>query len=223
MRLLIVDDHEIVREGLLATFADVDWVTVVGTASTGREALGLTPAARPDVALVDFRLPDMSGDAFCRELLATAPSASVVILSTYLSEDTVRSALQAGASAYVTKAAGVPKLLEVLEELRRPETRQALVRSASILVKELAELETQREGVLRVTPQQERILELTAEGLTNRAIGEQLFISESTVRFHLRGLSRRIGARSRPELVAKAIRLGLIPPAPEDFVPPAER
>jgi DNA-binding NarL/FixJ family response regulator len=223
MRLLIVDDHEIVREGLLATFADIAWATVVGTAPTGGQALKLARRMRPDVALVDFRLPDMNGDALCRELRRSQPSVAVVILSTYLSEDTVRSSLQAGAAAYVTKAAGVPRLLEVLHQLRTPTAAQAVVRSASILVKELSELETQREGVLRVTPQQERILELTADGLTNRAIGEQLMISESTVRFHLRGLSKRVGARSRPELVAKAIRLGLIAPAGEDLFDPDDQ
>jgi DNA-binding NarL/FixJ family response regulator len=212
MRLIVVDDHEVVREGLIATLSSVDGVTVVGAAATGSAALELARSARPDVALVDLRLPDTSGEELCRELLALSPSTAVVILSSYLSEETVRNALAAGASAYVTKAAGVPKLKEVLAELGEGRVAE---QSAPQLVRELDRLVAERQGALRITPQQERVLELTAEGLTNKAIAERLFISESTVRFHVQKLKERIGARTRAELVAKAIRLGVIPPAPE--------
>jgi len=211
---MIVDDHEVVREGLMATLASVEGVTVVGAVATGRAALELARRVAPDVALVDLRLPDLSGDELCRELLALSPSISVVILSSYLSEETVRSSLRAGASAYVTKSAGVPKLREVLVELRNARGERP-VQTAPQLVKELDRLVAERQGTLRITPQQERVLELTAEGLTNRAIAARLFISESTVRFHVQKLKGRIGARTRAELVAKAMRLGVIPPAPE--------
>src|SRR5438876_10380482 len=175
MRLMIVDDHGVVREGLMATLASVEGVTVVGAVATGRAALELARRVAPDVALVDLRLPDVSGDELCRELLALSPSISVVILSSYLSEETVRSSLRAGASAYVTKSAGVPKLREVLVELRNARGERP-VQTAPQLVKELDRLVAERQGTLRITPQQERVLELTAEGLTNRAIAARLFI-----------------------------------------------
>ena len=216
---MIVDDHEVVREGLMATLASVEGVTVVGAVATGSAALELARRAGPDVALVDLRLPDTSGEELCRELLALSPSIAVVILSSYLSEETVRNALRAGASAYVTKSAGVPKLKEVLAEIGAAPDRRLPAETAPQLVKELDRLVAERQGALRITPQQERVLELTAEGLTNRAIAERLFISESTVRFHVQKLKDRIGARTRPELVAKAIRLGVIPPAPEATTP----
>ncbi len=219
MHLMIVDDHEVVREGLMASLAAVDGLTVLGAVSTGSAALKLARRTTPDVALVDLRLPDMSGDELCRQLVALSPSISVVILSSYLSEETVRSSLQAGASAYVTKAAGLPKLREALEQIRAAPHKRLPVHLAPQLVKQLDRAVAERQGPLHLSPRQERILELAAEGLTNRAIGERLYISESTVRFHIQKLKARYGARTRAELVARAIRLGVIPPAPEAFTP----
>jgi DNA-binding NarL/FixJ family response regulator len=138
-----------------------------------------------------------------------------VILSSYLSEEAVRGALRAGASGYVTKAAGISKLKEVLVDVYRRDG-EARPPSAPQIVKELHELVFRREREIRATPQQERVLELAAGGLTNRQVGEAMFIAESTVRFHMQKLKDSLGARTRTELVAKAIRTGLIPPAGED-------
>jgi DNA-binding NarL/FixJ family response regulator len=217
VRIIIVDDHEIVREGLIATLAASAELTVVGAAATGRDAVTLARRAQPDVALVDLRLPDMSGDDVCRELLRMMPSMAVVILSTYLSEEAVRSALRAGAAGYVTKAAGVSKLREVLHGIRHGSGERPQTHQAPQIVKQLHDLVSEREGGLRATPQQERVLELAAQGLTNREVGERLFISESTVRFHIQKLKESTCARTRTELIAKAIHAGLIPPAPEDL------
>ncbi len=216
MRLIIVDDHEVVREGLIATLASIEYIVLRGAVSTAGAAVSLARAEAPDVALVDWALPDMTGDQLCRELLAISPSISVVILSSYLSEDTVRDSLRAGARAYVTKSAGMPRLKEVLEEIHADPDKRVHARSAPELVKELDHLEAERHGVSRITSRQERIIELAAGGMTNRAIAEQLFISEATVRFHIQKAKERLGARTRAELVAKAIRLGLIPPSRDD-------
>jgi DNA-binding NarL/FixJ family response regulator len=217
MRVMIVDDHEIVREGLLVTLAADPDLSLVGAAANGHDALELARRARPDVALVDLRLPDMSGEQLCRELLAGIPGIAVVVLSTYLSEEAVRSALRAGAAGYVTKAAGVRKLREVLADVRIGAGMPLETHHAPQIVKQLHELVSEREGGLRATPQQERVLELAAQGLTNREVGERLFISESTVRFHIQKLKESTAARTRTELIAKAIRAGMIPPAPEDL------
>jgi DNA-binding NarL/FixJ family response regulator len=214
---MIVDDHEIVREGLVATLSAPGGVFVVGAVATGREALQLARRAAPTVAIVDLRLPDTSGDQLCRELLQVRPGMSVIMLSTYLNEEVVRGSLRAGATAYVTKAAGVMKLREVLRNLQRNPGARAQPHEASQIVNQLHALVAAREGGLRATPRQERVLELAAQGLTNREVGEQLFISESTVRFHIQKLKETTTTRTRTELIAKAIRIGMIAPGPEDL------
>ena len=118
-RLLIVDDHEVVREGLASALAADERFEIVGTAATGKEALQRARQTLPDIALVDLRLPDMRGEDLTRELRNRFPSTAVIILTTYLGEGTVRSALEAGASAYVTKAAGLPELRAAIERVMR--------------------------------------------------------------------------------------------------------
>jgi DNA-binding NarL/FixJ family response regulator len=215
MRVIVVDDHEIVREGLTATLSSPS-TRVIGGAGTGREALALVQRLAPDVAIIDLRLPDMTGIELCRRLVALRPSTAVVVLSTYISEETVRAALGAGAAAYVTKAAGLAKLRETLASLdAKPDTRGEVLQAPAI-VKQLHRLASEHAGGVRVTPQQQRVLELAAQGLTNREVGERLFISESTVRFHIQRLKRTLDAKTKTELIAKAIRGGMIEPAPED-------
>jgi DNA-binding NarL/FixJ family response regulator len=216
MRLMIVDDHEVVREGLVATLGAVERLTVIGAFSTGTDALALLQRQTPDVALIDLRLPDISGDELCRAVLAVSPATAVVMLSSYLSEEMVRSSLRAGAAAYVTKSAGIGKLIDVLEQLRAAPDIRVPVHRAPQLVKQLDRLVAERQGALRISPRARRILELAAEGLTNRAIGEQLFVSESAVRFHMQKLKDRFDAHTRAELVARSIHLGVIAPAPDD-------
>lgn len=221
LRVIVVDDHEIVREGLITTLAGDERFVVVGASGRGDKGVELARTRRPDVAIVDLRLPDMSGEDVCREIGQHCPQVAVVILSTYLSEATVRGALAAGAAGYVTKAAGIGKLKEVLADLAsRRSNGSRPTASAPQLVKQLHDLVASRGGAQRATPQQERVLELAAQGLTNRGIGKTMFISESTVRFHMQKLKDRLDAKTRTELVAKAIRLGMIPSAPEDLREP---
>lgn len=212
MRILIVDDHEVVREGLQATLASTPGFEVVDTAATAADALRLAVRLHPEVAVIDLRLPDMTGQDLCKRLKASAPSTKVIVLTTYLSEGAVRSSLDAGADAYVTKAAGIAALKEAIHDVTTA-SQEVSDRSKSTaqIVNRLHDAVRQREGALRVTPQQERVLQLASEGLTNREVGERLFISESTVRFHLQRLRELTGARTRTELIAKAMRAGVIP------------
>jgi DNA-binding NarL/FixJ family response regulator len=214
LRLLVVDDHEIVRAGLVSTLGANPRFRVVGSAGTGAEALKLATRVNADVALVDLRLPDIQGTDLCRRLIAAVPCIRVVVLSTYLSEETVRAALEAGASGYVTKAAGLTKLRDTIASVVDQPSGDL---HAPAIVNELHRLVAKRVGQARPTPQQERVLELAAQGLTNRQVGERLFISESTVRFHLQRLKESLGAKTRTELIAKAIRTGVIASAPEDL------
>jgi DNA-binding NarL/FixJ family response regulator len=214
MRVMIVDDHEIVREGVRATLSSDPRIDVVGEAATGRAALRLVRQTLPDVALVDLRLPDMRGEDLTRELTRDFPSTAVIILTTYLSEETVRGALEAGATAYVTKAAGLPELIAALERVMDGERKPSAAAGPQI-VKQLHALVESRMTGARPTPQQERVLELAAQGFTNNEIGSRLFISESTVRFHVQKLKAKFEARTKTELIAKAIRTGFIAPAGE--------
>lgn len=213
MRILIVDDHEVVRAGLTAILSTK--FEVVGAAATGAEALRIASVKRLDVAIVDLRLPDMTGEEVCRQLRAGAPGLEVVILTTYMNDETVRGALQAGATAYVTKAAGLPELLSVLERIARGEPASD-PGSVPQIVSQLHALIARRTDAVPLTPQQESVLDLAAEGLTNEEIGRRLYISESTVRFHLQKLKTKFAARSKTDLIARAIRSGAISPAPED-------
>jgi DNA-binding NarL/FixJ family response regulator len=214
MRIMIVDDHEIVREGVRSSLARVPGMEVVGEAGNGLEARRRIRQTLPDVALIDLRLPDVRGEDLTRELTHDFPSTKVVILSTYLSEETVRGAFQAGASAYVTKSAGLPELITAINRAHSGEADAEHV-SGPQIVKQLHALVAERMSGTTPTPQQERVLELAAQGFTNHEIGERLFISESTVRFHVQKLKGKFEARTKTELIAKAIRTGFIAPAGE--------
>jgi DNA-binding NarL/FixJ family response regulator len=222
MRIMIVDDHDIVREGVRAALSSDPRIEVVAEAGSGKEALRAVRQSLPDIALVDLRLPDMRGEDLTRELARDFPSTAVIILTTYLSEETVRGALEAGAVAYVTKAAGLPELMAAIERVmdgdRAPDAAEGLQ-----IVRQLHQVVTSRMTGATPTPQQERVLELAAQGFTNQEIGERLFISESTVRFHVQKLKSKFEARTKTELIAKAIRTGFIAPAGEAGMASAER
>jgi DNA-binding NarL/FixJ family response regulator len=214
MRILIVDDHEIVREGVRSVLSVDPRFEVVGEAASAKEALQCARRTLPDVALVDLRLPDMRGEELTREFTRHFPETRVVILTTYLSEETVRDALAAGAAGYVTKAAGLPELKAALERVMEGGEAPGTAAGPQI-VKQLHSLVSARMSAVSPTPQQERVLELAAQGFTNSEIGERLFISESTVRFHVQKLKAKFAARTKTELIAKAIRTGFIAPAEE--------
>lgn len=222
MRIMIVDDHDIVREGVRAALSSDPRLEVVAEAASGAEALRAVRRTLPDLALVDLRLPDMRGEDLTRELARDFPSTAVIILTTYLSEETVRGALEAGAVAYVTKAAGLPELLAAIERVRDGDRAPGASEGLQI-VRQLHQVVSSRMTTAAPTPQQERVLELAAQGFTNQEIGERLFISESTVRFHVQKLKSKFEARTKTELIAKAIRTGFIAPAGEAGMTSAER
>src|SRR3954453_10637524 len=217
-RIMIVDDHEIVREGVRSSLSRDPRFEVVAEAATGADALRWVRRTLPDVALVDLRLPDMHGEDLTRELARDFPGTAVIILSTYLSEETVRGALEAGAAAYVTKAAGLPELIAAIERVSQGDVAVDATVGPQI-VRQLHALVSSRMSESTPTPQQERVLELAAQGFTNEEIGSRLFISESTVRFHIQKLKAKFVARTKTELIAKAIRTGFIAPAGEADAP----
>jgi DNA-binding NarL/FixJ family response regulator len=210
LRVCIVDDHEIVRSGLRFSLGESGRTEIVGEAGSGREALPVMRRTLPDVLITDFRLPDMAGDELCRQVREAFPSTSVVFLTTYLNEDTVRRAIEAGASAFVTKAAGLGELERALAKVEE-EPCAPLREGPSEVVRRLHGTSFE-ENPTRLTPQQERVLELTAAGRTYAQISSSLHISESTVRFHIQRLKQKLEVASNAELIVEAIRLALIIP-----------
>ena len=215
MRVCIVDDHAIVREGLrLVLAADPELGTeIVAEASSGAEAMQMLSRQPVDVAVVDYRLPDTTGDILCANIRAAHPGVAVVMLTTYLSEDVVQRCLSAGAAGFVTKSAGLDELRTVLRAAARGE--DATGTSSAAVVARLHGFTSDQHEIRSLTPRQERVLELVVAGQTYDEIGAMLHVSEATVRFHIQGLKERLGVRTKAELIATAIRAALIPPSPD--------
>lgn len=211
-RLMVVDDHEVVLAGLVAALSQEPHIELVGTATTGQEAVDLARRIRPDVAIIDLRLPDTSGDKLCRELKSRFPEISVIVLSSYLTEESVRAAIGAGASSYVTKAAGLAELRAAITRTQAGADGCPAPLSVSQIVARLQQFAEARAESGTPTPQQARVLELAADGLTYREIARRLVVSEATVRFHIQNLKLKYGVASKTELIVRAIRMGLVTP-----------
>ncbi|MBK0418814.1 response regulator transcription factor [Leucobacter sp. CSA1] len=202
--ILIVDDHEVVRDGLIATLSS-DERRVIGVA-TGEEALESVHRERPAAVIVDLRLPGMSGHDLIASLRKEHPELRIVVLSTHLSERSVRASYEAGADVYVAKSAGSEELRTALTGVLQGHIREE---SPADLVQRL------RGGTPlspQLTPQQERVLSLAAQGATDKEVAHTLHISESTVRFHMQRAKELLGARSKTQVIAEAIRRELITP-----------
>lgn len=206
IRVVIVDDHPIVRAGLVGLVDSADDLEVVGTGSTGVEAVSLAKALTPDVMLMDLRMPELDGDAATAQILAAAPSTRVVILTTYESDDAILSAIGAGASGYLLKAAPEAELLAGIRAVAAGEV--ALAPSVSrVLVRRAA---AKPEPAVVLTARELDVLRLVAEGLSNREIGARLHLGEATVKTHLLTAFPKLGARSRTGAVTRARDLGLL-------------
>jgi DNA-binding NarL/FixJ family response regulator len=211
MKACIVDDHEIVRAGLrtLVSSPAGPQIQVVSEASSGDEALCAQRTLRPDLFLVDYRLPDMTGDKLCRSLVEARPGTSVIMLSSSSADDVIQECLRAGAAAYVTKGAGTHSLCQAVSAVAAGESGIVFRDDAASGARHPGPCSGFGKGITR---QQLRVLELVAEGLTYRQIGRRLHVSESTVRFHINGVKEKLGVQTRSELLVIALRDGLIAP-----------
>jgi two-component system response regulator DevR len=205
LRIFLLDDHEIVRAGLRALFDSSDEFLVVGEAAAIREALDRIPPTRPDVALLDVRLPDGSGIEVCREIRSSAPGIACVMLTSYADDEALSAAVLAGASGYILKQVGSSNLLE---DIRR------VGAGHSLLDPSLVELTRQRfmggseadPLLASLTPQERRILDLIAEGQTNRQIAEALYLAEKTVKNYVSNLLAKLGMDRRTQAASYATR-----------------
>jgi DNA-binding NarL/FixJ family response regulator len=209
LRVVIVDDHAVFAEALSAALELVDGVRTVGVAMTISEGAGLIAAVRPDVAVVDYTLPDGSGSELVRRLGAAGVAVPVVILTGVNDEAAFRDALEAGCAGYITKDRPLDELVSAV----RAAAAGDMAVSPALLGRVLPQLRRSDRGHARLlTPREEEILALVAEGLSNKAIAAELGLRLHTVRNHVQNVLTKLGAHSKLEAVALATRSGLLAP-----------
>jgi len=209
IRVVVADDHPIVRSGIVALLQDADDIEVVGQASDGRAAVTVTLAERPDVVLMDLRMPVLDGDAATAEILAADPGVRVLILTTYESDDQILAAIEAGATGYLLKAAPESEILAGVRATARGETALAPSAAAALVRRATGSLPATAGPSL--TPRELDVLRLVAQGNSNPAIGRALFLSEATVKTHLGHVFEKLGVNDRTRAVTRAMELQLLP------------
>jgi DNA-binding NarL/FixJ family response regulator len=209
-RVLLVDDHAIVRQGLRSILELEPDISVVAEAGGWSDALQALDRARPDVIVLDLKLSsehDTEGLDLCSEIVRRRPESNVVILSTFLNEELLNQALRRGAKAYVLKEVDVVELVRIIRAVSHGGSgfdgrSAAMVRA--LVAREHAPAEPP------FTDREREVTRLIASGLTNREIGGQMFVSESTAKFHVRNVMRKLGVHSRAEVVYAAGKRGLL-------------
>ncbi|MFC4064831.1 response regulator [Actinoplanes subglobosus] len=204
IRVVIVDDHPVVRDGLRGMFAGDDRFAVLGEAGDGREALAVAESVTPDVVLMDLRMPVMDGVTTIRELKARGSSARVLVLTTYDNDTDVLPAIKAGATGYLLKDTPREELFRAVVAAHRGES----VLSPTVAGRLMGQLRSPAKEPL--SQRELEVLTLIARGCSNRETAKRLFISEATVKTHLLHAYAKLGVRDRAAAVATAMEQGLI-------------
>ena len=203
--VFLLDDHEIVRRGLRELLELEDDIEVISEAGTAEEALTRIPATRPDVAVLDVRLPDGDGIEVCRDIRSSHPETKCIMLTSFADDEAVYAAILAGACGYLLKQV---RGNEIVEGIRRVASGESLL-DPSVTAKVIERLQRGPEDdeLAHLTPQERRILNLIAEGLTNRQIGEQMFLAEKTVKNYVSNLLAKLGMSRRTEAAVFATKV----------------
>ncbi|WP_370671568.1 response regulator transcription factor [Actinomadura chibensis] len=201
-----MDDHEVVRRGVAALLSAEDDIDIVGEAGTAAEAIARIPAARPDVAVLDVRLPDGDGVTVCREVRSQMPDLACLMLTSFDDEDALFEAVMAGAAGYVLKQIHGSDLVGAV---RTVATGQSLLdpRSTARMLERIRTRQDKNDPLKGLTEQERHILELIGEGLTNRQIGERLFLAEKTVKNYISNIFAKLGMSRRTQAAALAAQL----------------
>lgn len=208
--VFLLDDHEVVRRGVHELLAGEPDIEVVGEAGTAADALARIPAARPDVAVLDVRLPDGSGVEVCREVRSADEHIRCLMLTSYADDEALFDAIMAGASGYVLKAIRGNELLTAVRDVAAGKSLLDPVATARVLERLRDGTGPKGEGDQRLaalTEQERRILDLIGEGLTNRAIGERLHLAEKTIKNYVSSLLAKLGMQRRSQAAAYVARL----------------
>lgn len=203
IRVLVADDHPIVRGGIVGLLADTDDIEVIGEASDGLEAVQLAEQLGPDLVLMDLRMPRLGGDEATSRILAARPETRVVILTTYESDTSILTAIEAGASGYLLKAAPPEEILAGIRSVAGGQV---------VLAPSIAALLVGRNAktTVSLSARETEVLALVAQGHSNPTIASKLFISEATVKTHLLHAFEKLDVNDRTRAVTKAMELGLL-------------
>jgi DNA-binding NarL/FixJ family response regulator len=201
IRVLCVDDHPVVREGIAAIISLQPDMTMAGTAATGKEAIDRFVELRPDVSLVDLRLPDMSGFDVIRAIREKSPNARVIVLSSHEGDVDIQRALEAGAQGYVAKGIVRDELLDIIRGVHAGKRRLPAT-VAQTLAEHMADES--------ISPRELEVLSLMAAGKRNKEIAGDLSIAEDTVKMHVRNILSKLQVSDRTEAVTIALRRGII-------------
>jgi two-component system, NarL family, response regulator DevR len=206
IRVFLLDDHEVVRRGLRDLLESDGDIEIVGESGSAQEATSRIPALRPDVAVLDARLPDGSGIDVCRDVRSVDPSIKALILTSYDDDEALFAAILAGASGYVLKQIGGNDLVD---GVRRVAAGQSLL-DPTLIARVLERVRTggkEQPELMSLTEQERKILALVAEGLTNRQIGERVFLAEKTVKNYVSSILSKLGLERRTQAAVLASKL----------------
>ena len=217
IRVLIVDDHPVAREGFRTILSTDQNIEVVGEASDGLEAVAMVAEKEPDVVLMDLRMPNLDGLEATRRIKAEHPNTAVVVLTIYDNDDYVVEAVRAGASGYLLKDASGALLIHTIQAVNSGATLiktsllyEVISRLLSSNVKQGKAGSISTNSLEELTDREQEILKLVAEGYTNKEIGKQLGLAEDTIKKHVQSIIAKLGASGRTHATMKAARRGLI-------------
>jgi len=213
IRLLIADDHALLRQALRVLLEAQDGLEVIGEATNGRDAVDVAERLMPDVVLMDMVMPGLNGIEATRQILKRAPGVRVLILTAYLEDERLLQSLRAGASGYVVKNSDMEELLLAIQSVHRGNTYFSTSVSDEISVNEVLLQAKQPEGKTGyelLKSREREVLQLIAEGLSNQAIADELVISVKTVEAHRAHIMTKLHAKNRTDLIRYAIRRGLV-------------
>jgi DNA-binding NarL/FixJ family response regulator len=202
IRVLIVEDHNVVRQGLVALLSVVEGLEVVGEAADGVEAIAAYRKSRPDITLVDLRLPKLSGVEVIQRIRMEAPHARLIVLTTYDGDEDIYRALKAGAKGYLLKGMTTQELIATIREVHAGKAH---------IPPAIAEKLAERMGTEDLTPREAEVLEQIVNGKSNKEIATELAISEATVKTHINSLLSKLGVTDRTQAATAAIRRGIVP------------
>lgn len=212
IRILVADDHPVVRDGLVAMLSTQPDFHVAGQAASGVEVLSQATSLQPDVILLDLEMPGMDGVEALRQLRAAQPGVQVIVFTAFDTDERILNAVRAGARGYLLKGAPREELFQAIRVVSQGGSLLQPVVATKLLRQVAADAEAERRPnpATSITQREREVLQLLAEGMTNKEIAERLVITERTAKFHVSSLLRKLAAGNRTEAVLSAVSLGLI-------------